>query len=110
MREEQHIHCTSLGWNWEVWCLEWNNTSCVIVNDRLGGKERERVISLDFSSVYLSLFSLFYYLSTNQIYNFGMSNQIYTTNMVCYILEITLISNEGVIKESEKHIFMKKNN
>lgn len=39
-----------------------------------------------------------------------MSNQIYTTNMLCYILEITLISNEGVIKESEKHIFMKKNN
>lgn len=73
-------------------------------------RERERVISLDFSSVYLSLFSLFYYLLTNQIYNFGMSNQIYTTNMLCYILEITLISNEGVIKESEKHIFMKKNN
>ena len=56
----------------------------------------------------MSLFSLFYYLWTNQIYNFGMSNQIYTTNISYYILEITLISNEWVIKESEKQIFMKK--
>jgi len=37
-----------------------------------------------------------------------MSNQIYTTNMLYYILEITFISNEWGIKESEKQIFMKK--